>query len=58
MATSDNGTGTGRGGAFVALILGLISLALGALAQTRTRRTDRQTGKGRNAIGESRRGWT
>ncbi|MGV9881874.1 DUF6223 family protein [Streptomyces sp. NPDC003006] len=43
VATSDNGigTGNGRGGAFVALAVGLLSVALGGLALTRSRRPER-----------------
>jgi hypothetical protein len=39
VATSDTGigTGNGRGGAFVALAVGLTSLILGGLARTRSR---------------------
>ncbi|MEV4947299.1 DUF6223 family protein [Streptomyces sp. NPDC053755] len=39
VATSDTGigTGNGRGGAFVALAVGLTSLVLGGLARTRSR---------------------
>ena len=39
VATSDSGigTGNGRGGAYVALVLGLLALVLGGLALTRAR---------------------
>jgi hypothetical protein len=33
------GTGSGRGGAIVALVVGLIGMVLGGLALTRSRRT-------------------
>ncbi|MFI9210951.1 DUF6223 family protein [Streptomyces sp. NPDC053253] len=41
VATSDSGigTGNGRGGAFVALLLGLIGVAMAGLSLTRARRT-------------------
>ncbi|RZU23911.1 DUF6223 family protein [Streptomyces sp. BK239] len=40
-ATADGGLGTGNGlgGAFVAMLLGLTAVVLGALARSRTRRT-------------------
>jgi uncharacterized membrane protein YeaQ/YmgE (transglycosylase-associated protein family) len=38
-AEGDVGTGDGLGGAYVAMLVGLVAAALGGLALTRSRRT-------------------